>query len=257
MKLKYPLNLLSQNEIDFINNNINLNNIEVKNINLNKLFNIFQEFFNKKKYNNNNFLKSLHNDILNKCNIKIKNKYLYILLIKYHENINNIIKIKKFKAALNVELNLQNQSGGFFTNKDKYSSYTFALNTADLIFDLISILPKDLFSSSSNLITTPFTLVNVVLNLMRGDYEFAFYSILSILPSVGSIISISAKMIHRIIRAITKNKDTGVDKNLKYYKQILSARRVHHFLTKGSNRNNIMEGRFEKEYKSSYDDEYL
>ena len=93
------------------------------------------------------------------------------------------------------------------------------------------------------------------MNLMRGDFEFAFYSLIGMIPSVGSIIALSSKMIHRILRAITI-KDTSKD-NINYYKQILAARRVHRFISDGANRNNLYEGNFEKRYKSSYDDEYL
>lgn len=254
--MNYPLNLLTNNEIKKLKNT-NLNKINKNYNKLNILFNIFDEFFYYKKYKNKNFLFNLKNDIFNKCNLNFNNKKLYVLLINYFNNLPNIIKIKKLKAGINVELKPINQRGGFLTNKDQNSSYTFALNVADMIFDLISILPNDLFTSSGKNITTPFTLVNVLMNLMRGDYEFAFYSMLSMLPSIGGIISISAKIIHRIIRAISSENTTGDEKNLKYYKQMASAKRVYHFLSNGANRNNIMEGRFEKEYKSSYDDEYL
>ena len=103
----------------------------------------------------------------------------------------------------------------------------------------------------------PFGFISVIMNLMRGDYEFAFYSLISMTPSIGGIISVSAKMIHRIMRAVSIKKSSSIEKNLEYYKQILSARRVHNFLSTGANRNHILEGRFEKEYKSSYDNEFL
>jgi hypothetical protein len=260
MNFNYPLNLLKEKEINFLKNkNINIKNINITNNieKINILFNIFDHFFYYKKYKNNNFLINLKNEIYKKCNLNFNKYDIYILLKKYHNNINNFIKIKKLKAAFNVEFKNISQYGGFITNDKKYSSYTYALNVTDLIFDLIAILPQDLFTTSRNPITMPFSFLSVIMNLMRGDYEFAFYSLISTVPSIGGIISISAKMIHRIIRAVNGTKNVDTKKNVEYFKQILSARRVHNFLKKGANRNHIFEGRFEKEYKSSFDDEYL
>ena len=252
---KYPLNYLSDDDYNKLDNNIKNYNTKNSINKLNKLFNIYENFFVKKKYLKNNFLKKLKSNIKKECNIDFDNNTISKLLIKYHENLNHINQINLIKKCFNIELNKTIQKGGFLTNKNQQSSYTMALNIADLLLDIVGVLPNDLFTVSSNYIFGPYALVNVIMNLMRGDFEFAFYSLIGMIPSVGSIIALSSKMIHRILRAITI-KDTSKD-NIDYYKQILAARRVYRFVSDGANRNNLYEGNFEKRYKSSNDDEYL
>ena len=70
--------------------------------------------------------------------------------------------------------------------------------------------------------------MSLLINLFRGDYDFAFYSFVGIIPGIGGILSSSIKIIHRIIRFnINKKKVEDVED---YYSQIQSARRVHEFV---------------------------
>ena len=95
--------------------------------------------------------------------------------------------------------------------------------------------------------------MSVLINLMRGNYDFAFYSFIGLIPGIGGAIAGSAKIIHRIINYITEKKKLNFANE--YYKQLQSARRVHNYLKddKYEIKNNPFLGDFENNY--NYEDD--
>ena len=122
----------------------------------------------------------------------------------------------------------------------------------DFIFDLINLVPNNIITKNYNFIAAPYGILAILLNLLRADYDFAFYSFVGLIPGVGGAIAGSVKIIHRIIKYITRT--AKVDNAENYYKQLQSAKRVHDYLRDDSyeRKNNPFIGDFEDNYK--YDD---
>ena len=196
--------------------------------NFTKLVNILDDFFEKKHYNKKHFLENLKSKINNDIKLNLNNKRLSNLLISYHKYNHQFNKLHLLRSKLDNELCLTcNQKGGFFFNKYD-NKYMKTLTIIDFLFDIINLIPNQIISSNYNFISMPYAVSSLLINLFRGDYDFAFYSFLGIIPGVGGILSSSAKIIHRIIRyAINTKKVNEVEE---YYNQILAARRVHEFV---------------------------
>ena len=217
-----------------------------------KLISIIDDFFINKYYMNKNYLNQLKNKINKKCNININTKRLSNLLISFHSNKNNFDKINKIQKAINLEVNKINPQIGGFIYADDDNRYTQVLNMIDFIFDIINLIPNNIITQNYNYITAPYGIISFLMNLLRGNYDFAFYSFIGLIPGIGGAIAGSAKTIHRIINyIISKNK---LNKANEYYKQLQSARRVHNYLKDETYemKNNPFLGEFENNY--NYDD---
>lgn len=213
---------------------------------------LINDFFNKKSYNNNSFLVELRDKIKKDCDIDMSNKKLSQLLLVFNKNKGNYNKIKKLHKTINVEVNKINpQIGGFIYN-DNENGYSQVLSMLDFIFDLINLIPNNIITKNYNFIAAPYGILAILLNLLRADYDFAFYSFVGLIPGVGGAIAGSVKIIHRIIKYITRT--AKVDNAENYYKQLQSAKRVHDYLRDDSyeRKNNPFIGDFEDNYK--YDD---
>ncbi len=122
----------------------------------------------------------------------IKSNEILILLLNNHTQI---------KSVLNKFNNIIQQSGGFFYNK--YDSvFTKILNIFDVIIDLLTLVPNTIFTTSLNHILGPFQLIAMFLNLSRGDYMLSFFSFISMIPGIGTIVGPSLKLISRLVEFI-------------------------------------------------------
>ena len=119
------------------------------------------------------------------------------------------------------------QNGGFLYNKYD-NRYVKTLASIDFIFDVISLIPENMLTKNYNNIYFPYGVTSLLINLFKGDLDFAFYSFISLIPGVGSMVAASAKIVHRILRYILNRNN--VEDIEKYYKQIQANRRVHAFL---------------------------
>ncbi len=193
-----------------------------------KLIEIIDSFFENKEYNNTKYLNKLNIKILKETNLKLDDKRLCNLLLAYHKYKHYINKVDDLKNNFDKELCINcNQTGGFFYNKSD-NKFMKALTIVDFLFDIINLIPNQMLTNNFNFVTMPYGVVSLLINLFRGDYDFAFYSFLGIIPGVGGVLASSAKLIHRMIRfMINKKSEENVED---YYKQIQSARRVHEFV---------------------------
>jgi len=195
---------------------------------LSKLINHLDIFFEKKDYNKNKFITKFSNKINKDLGLNLNDKRISNLLLSYHKYNYQLNKVNTLKNTFDNELcNNYNQKGGFFFNKYD-NKYMKSLTIIDFLFDIINLIPNQIISKNYNFVTMPYAVSSLLLNLFRGDYDFAFYSFLGIIPGIGGILASSTKIIHRIIRySINAKKVEDVEG---YYKQILAARRVHEFI---------------------------
>ena len=151
---------------------------------------------------------------MNKKKIKLFAKYikniknnksnkLYKLFKHNKYNFYNFYKIRKI---LDTKLCSEfNQNGGFFY--DQNDDFIFQmLDTIDFIFDIINVLPNYFFKTHTQFVTLPYMILSFYTNLLRNNYEMAFYSLIGIIPGIGSLISTSSKIILRIIKYNQKMK---------------------------------------------------
>ena len=223
-------------------------------IKLANLISIIDNFFNKKGYQTNSYLSDLKNEISDKCGINFKNIQLANILIVYKSNSLNIDKLKKIHRIINIEANKLNPQCGGFLYLESDNVYTQALNLIDFIIDIINIIPNNIITSNYHHIAAPYGISSLILNLMKGNYDFAFYSLIGLIPGIGGAISGSAKIIHKIISYISNKKK--IDKSEEYYKQLQSSLRVHDYLKDETfeRKNNPFLGNFEENY--NYDNYY-
>lgn len=185
---------------------------------------LLENFFENKLYLKKGFLNKFINDA--KQYINIDKKRAYYLLKEYHKNKFYIEKIHKLIFTIDKEIKIE-QSGGFFYNKYD-NKFIRMLSTVDFVLDLIALIPNSIITNNNNNIKFPYGIISLMINLLRGDYDFAFYSFLSLIPGVGSIIASTSKMIERIIRyAYNRTENDDIEE---YYKQIQAVRRVHDFV---------------------------
>jgi hypothetical protein len=208
--------------------NINKETYKSNIIKFSKLINFLECFFKNKNYNNKNFINKFNNKIKNEIGIQIDDKRVANLLISYYKYNYQFDKINNLINKLDFELcNNYDQNGGFFFNKYD-NKFMKSLTVIDFLFDIINLIPNQIITKNYNFVTMPYAISSLLLNLFRGDYDFAFYSFLGIIPGVGGVLASSSKIIHRIIRYIINSKKIENVEN--YYKQILAARRVHEFI---------------------------
>ena len=231
-----------------------MSNLKDNKIKLANLISVINNFFEKKKYFSNNYLGELNEELQKKYQINFSNKQLANILLVYKFNFSNLNKIKKIHKLINYEANKINPQIGGFLYLESDNVYTQTLNLIDFIIDVVNIIPNNIITPNYHHIAAPYGISSLILNLMRGSYDFAFYSLIGIIPGIGGVISASAKIIHKIIAYISNGKKT--EKSKEYYKQIQSSLRVHDYLKNDNfERNyNPFLGNFEDNY--NYDEYY-
>ena len=226
--------------------------------NFSNFIKIIDTFFINKEYKNKHFIHKLKCQIFTELNLDLDDKRIYEILLSYHKYNNYINKFDSLKNKFDQELCTNcGQTGGFFYNKYD-NKFMKSLTIVDFLFDIINLIPNQILTNNFNFVTMPYGIASLLINLFRGDYDFAFYSFLGIIPGVGGVLASSAKLIHRMIRyMINKKKVENVED---YYKQIQSARRVHDFV-KDENYEKLKNpyiGNFENNYNyNEIEDLYL
>lgn len=220
--------------------------------NFSNLISIIQNFFVNKEYKNESYLNQLKDKIKKKCNIDVSNKQLGNILITFHKNQDNYKKFVNFRKVINKEVYKINPQCGGFIYDENDNGYAQVLNIIDFIFDIINLIPNNIITKNYNFIAAPYGILAVLLNLLRGNYDFAFYSFIGLIPGIGGALAGSVKIIHRIINYISKTKKLKEGED--YYKQLQAAKRVHDYLKDETYEkvNNPFIGNFEDNYK--YDD---
>lgn len=218
------------------------------------LISIIDSFFINKEYKNQSYLNKLNLKINKDCDINLSNKKLSKILVSFHKNKENYKKFTNFHKTINIEINKINPQLGGFIYDDNDNKYAQVLNILDFIFDIINLIPNNIITKNYNFIAAPYGILAVLLNLLRGNYDFAFYSFIGLIPGIGGALAGSVKIIHRIINYVTKTNT--LKEGEEYYKQIQAAKRVHDYLKDETyeKNNNPFIGDFEDNYK--YDDFY-
>lgn len=154
---------------------------------------------------------------------KIKQFAIYMKNIKsnksnklhnlFNQNKSNFDTFYKIRNIVDTNLCQQfNQSGGFFYDQND-DFIIQVLDTIDFIFDIINILPNYFFKTNTQFITLPYSILSFYTNLLRNNYEMAFYTLIGIIPGIGALISTSSKIILRIIKHNEKIKNNKKDFN--------------------------------------------
>ena len=137
-----------------------------------------------------------------------------------------------------------NQNGGFcYDQNDDFIIQI--LDTIDFIFDIINILPNYFFKTHTQFITLPYSILSFYTNILRNDYEMAFYTLIGIIPGIGALISTSSKIILRIIKHNEKIKNNKKDFDM--LNQIKVAKEIKKILNSKSFNNQFL-SEFEKNY---------
>lgn len=137
-----------------------------------------------------------------------------------------------------------NQNGGFFYDQND-DFIIQILDTIDFIFDIINILPNYFFKTHTQFITLPYSILSFYTNILRNDYEMAFYTLIGIIPGIGALISTSSKIILRIIKHNEKIKNNKKDFDM--LNQIKVAKEIKKILNSKSFNNQFL-SEFEKNY---------
>lgn len=145
------------------------------------------------------YLKNIKNDKSNKLHSVFKHNKL---------NFNTFYKIRN--TIDNKLCDTFNQNGGFFYDQND-DFIIQVLDTIDFIFDIINILPNHFFKTHTQFITLPYSILSFYNNLLRSNYEMAFYTLIGIIPGIGALISTSSKTILRIIKHNQQIKNNKKD----------------------------------------------
>jgi hypothetical protein len=186
---------------------------------------------------------------------KLKQFAIYIKNIKNNKSNKLHPVFKQNKSIFNtfykirnvIDTNLChqfNQNGGFFYDQND-DFIIQILDTIDFIFDIINILPNYFFKTHTQFITLPYSILSFYTNLLRNDYEMAFYTLIGIIPGIGALISTSSKIILRIIKHNEKIKNNKKDFNM--LNQIKVAKEIKKILNSKSFNNQFL-SEFEKNY---------
>jgi len=154
----------------------------------------------------------------------------------YKHNESNFNKIYKIRSIFDYKLcNQFKQNGGFFY--DQNDDYILQiLDTIDFLFDIFNILPNYFIKTNTQFVTLPYSILSFYTNLLRNNYEMAFYTLIGIIPGIGALISTSSKIILRLIKYNQKIKNNKEDidrlnkiKVSKEIKQILQSSNSNSF----------------------------
>ena len=179
------------------------------------------------------YIKNIKNDKSNKLHSVFK------------QNKSNFKTFYKIRNIIDTNLCQQfNQNGGFFYDQND-DFIIQILDTIDFIFDIINILPHYFFKTHTQFITLPYSILSFYTNLLRNNYEMAFYTLIGIIPGIGALISTSSKIILRIIKHNEKIKNNKKDFDM--LNQIKVAKEIKKILTSTSFNNQFL-SEFEKNY---------
>ena len=167
------------------------------NSNLIKEFNEFTElsykllnFINCKNFCKNN-IKNLK-DELNKSNLlknnPLSNKFIYKIIKKSYNQDGGTYNYED--GMTNKIERLPQVEVGPFYNQPQAITFTQKINTLHLILDLIGIIPFYGLAADT---------VNFLLYFIRGEYGDAFYSLICMIPTIGSILGLTAKYTEKFI----------------------------------------------------------
>ena len=124
----------------------------------------------------------------------------------YKHNVSNFNKINKMRNVFDTKLCSQfKQNGGFFYDQND-DFILQIIDTIDFLFDIFNILPNYFINTNTQFITLPYSILSFYTNLLRNNHEMAFYTLIGIIPGIGSLISTSSKIILRIIKYNQKIK---------------------------------------------------
>lgn len=167
------------------------------NSNLVKEFNEFTKlgykllnFINCQNFGKNN-IKNIKNE-LNKSNLlkknPLNNKFIYKIIKKSYTQEGGVYNYED--GMTNKIERLPQVEVGPFYNQPQAITFTQKINTLHLILDLIGIIPFYGLAADT---------VNFLLYFIRGEYGDAFYSLICMIPTIGSILGLTAKYTEKFI----------------------------------------------------------
>jgi len=233
----YPNNSLINNNftINFdrfnINRSLNLKGGSIKKrnnlikglIEFNVLANDVLTFFKEKKFSKQN-IRFLKNKINKKYNYAIKNKDLYKIgkLLKQFKKKKNQIGGSNINDGMtnNIE-KLEDIERGSFIHNPQAVPFTQKINRLHLILDLFGLIPGYGIAADT---------INFIIYFIRGEYSDALFSLICLIPTVGSIFGI----IGRYITKFFQNKSPDYRK---YYKSMISLKEITKELQDIENKN--------------------
>lgn len=204
---KYPehtLNLLIEKNYGYLHN-IDISELKYKFIKLNIIVSIVLNILN----NNNliekkNLLKEIINDINKLCDIKLNSKQCFNIIsyiVKNKNEIDNIclsnndykylIKYNNNDYITNIEPFIGQIGGSNFfdiLSGPNSSNIIKIIDVIQLLLDLISYIPA---------IGSITQFINMIIYLIRNEYDNAIISLFGIIPIIGVIIGVPIKYIRK------------------------------------------------------------
>lgn len=158
-------------------------------------------------------------------------------LVNNHEN------IKKCLNTINYIIRESeiNQNGGFIFNT--YDTvYTKILSIIDIIISLIGFFPTSFIHDMIG----SYQLISLFIYLSKDNYMFAFYSFITLIPGIGTIVGTSLKIIHLIIKYIYDKKQENIQheilnqtEQIKILNKMMTNYDPNHIYTKYESLNSI------------------
>ena len=187
---------------------------KLKNNDINDFFLITKkiiQFIEKKEFKSND-IRKFKKEINSNKFLKVNNKTIYQVakILTSRENLYQIGGNDNDGMTNNVEV-LPNVEVGSFIHHPQSITFTQKIDKLHLLLDLIGIVP--VYGIAADI-------VNFLLYFVRGEYSDAFYSLICMIPTVGSLIGLSAKYIEKLIFN-RKNQDYR-----KYYNSMKSLKDI-------------------------------
>lgn len=166
-------------------------------------------FIQNKKFNSDN-IRKLKKDINSNKFINVNNKMIYKTAKALNKKIDYQIGGNDQDGMTNNIEVLPDVKTGSFIHHPQAIPMTQKIDKLHLLLDLIGIIP--VYGIAADV-------VNFLLYFVRGEYSDAFYSLICMIPTVGSLIGLTSKYIVKYI--YNKNPDYR-----KYYNSMASLKDI-------------------------------
>lgn len=207
------------NKYNFKNLNINYNeDIKKKLMKISYTFNLLSFFINNELIDYNKpFLGKLQEEIYNTTNEKLSKKQIFNLL-KTLSKYKNELKTMTLNKNISSKYLMKIGNTGLFSKLlGWYPDTPFttkALDIIDLLLDLAGFIPG---------IGIPIDAAGAIFSMIRGRYIDGIFSVINMIPIVGSFIGTPGKYIRKFMRygkkagkAYDRYQDLGTAKDILY-----------------------------------------
>jgi hypothetical protein len=215
----------------------NTDEINLKISKISYVFSLLSVFVANDLVDNKPFLGKLQKEIndITKENITKKQIYSLIVELNKHKETLKTFMVPNKRIDSKYYVNIE-QKGGFFSRMLGWDNETGIgtkiLDIIDLILDLVGFIPG---------LGIPVDAAGAILSLVRGRYLDALFSVINMIPMVGSFVGTPGKYITKFIRAgkkIRKIKDKYDD--------------AQDLLDKGQTIRDFRDNYYEEDYSNDY-----